>query len=194
VTRWVDRSFLLVGVVCLGLSAWTWLESDVYQFVQGRRLDALIGSGFTSHRRRHPDARMARAGDDLQNPIGRIDISRVGISAIVVEGVDPRTLRHAVGHMPSTALPGDPGNVVLAGHRDTFFRRLKDVRPGDRVTLTTPEGVFDYDIDSTDVVAPDRVEILAPSGSPSLTLITCYPFNYVGPAPDRFIVHARQEG
>ena len=96
--------------------------------------------------------------------------------------------------MPSTALPGDPGNVVLAGHRDTFFRRLKDVRPGDRVTLTTPEGVFNYDIDSTAVVAPDRMEVLAPSASSSLTLITCYPFNYVGPAPDRFIVRARPVG
>jgi sortase A len=92
--------------------------------------------------------------------------------------------------VPATALPGEIGNVVLAGHRDSFFRPLKAVREGDKVTLTTPEGTFDYDVTSTEVVGPERTDLVAPSIGPTLTLITCYPFNYVGPAPDRFVVRA----
>jgi sortase A len=88
-------------------------------------------------------------------------------------------------------LPGDAGNVVLAGHRDSFFRALKDVRAGDHVRITTQAGVYDYQVDSTDVVGPERVDLLDASDAATLTLITCYPFNYLGPAPDRFVVHAR---
>jgi sortase A len=104
--------------------------------------------------------------------------------------VSARTLRLAVGHVPGTALPGEDGNVVLAGHRDTFFRPLKDVEPGDAVTLTTPEGRFEYRVEAAEVVAPTRTDLLESTSAPTLTLVTCYPFYLVGSAPDRFIVRA----
>jgi LPXTG-site transpeptidase (sortase) family protein len=190
--RWIERGLLLVGIVCLGFSAGSWLDSGLYQRMQGRRFDALLrhGSGRQHPRRAHA-AGAARDGAAVGEVVGRIEIPRLRISAIVAEGIDARTLRRAVGHVPSTALPGDAGNIVLAGHRDSFFRALKDVQAGDQVRITTEDGVYDYKVESTDVVGPERTDILAASDATTLTLITCYPFNYVGPAPDRFVVHAR---
>jgi sortase A len=111
---------------------------------------------------------------------------------VVVEGIDKTTLRRAVGHIPGTALPGHPGNVGLAGHRDTFFRSLKDLKIDDEVELSTLAGNFKYEVESLRVVDPENVGVLAQSGHNVLTLVTCYPFYYVGPAPMRWIVRARQ--
>jgi LPXTG-site transpeptidase (sortase) family protein len=122
--------------------------------------------------------------------VGRVEIPRVGVSAIVREGDDSATLRHSVGHIPDTALPGDRGNAGLAGHRDTFFRGLKDIRTGDRITMTTTNGVLEYIVGHTSVVDPEDVSVLSPTGRPTLTLVTCYPFYYIGSAPRRFIVQA----
>src|SRR5262245_32615095 len=124
-------------------------------------------------------------------PIAKLNIPSVGISAIILEGVDDRTLDVAPGHVPGAALPGENGNVGIAAHRDTFFRKLQTIRDGDLVTLTTFEGVYHYTVESTEVVEPTRTDVLAPSGSPTLTLVTCYPFHIVGPAPKRFIVRGR---
>ena len=110
----------------------------------------------------------------------------------MVHGDSPDILKRAVGHIADTALPGNTGNVVLAGHRDTFFRPLRDLRVGDAITLKTRRGDFDYVVESTFVVAPTDVWVLEARGGRILTLITCYPFSYIGPAPDRFIVRARQ--
>lgn len=122
--------------------------------------------------------------------IGRIDVPRLGVSVITREGVDARTLRSAVGHVPSSALPGQPGNSAFAGHRDTFFRKLRDIRDGDRVVVTTPEARHEYVVQETRVVHPRDVSVLDRTKDPMLTLVTCYPFNYIGPAPQRFIVRA----
>lgn len=127
---------------------------------------------------------------DTRGLIGRIDIPRLGVSAIVRKGVDDRTLRRAVGHLPETALPGDAGNVALAAHRDTFFGPLQWAREGDRIRLRTPDGDFNYVVRETSIVEPTDLSVLAPTSGATLTLITCYPFNYVGPAPQRFIVRA----
>ena len=190
--RWIERGLLLAGVACLGLSAGSWIDSFLYQRAQGRRLDALVRDGSARHHRKRDHAAGAgRRGTGDSELVGRIEIPRLGISAIIAEGTDARTLQRAVGHVPATALPGDDGNVVLAGHRDSFFRALKDVRAGDRVRITTPSGDYDYQVDSTDIVGADRVDLLDASGAATLTLITCYPFNYLGPAPGRFVVHAR---
>jgi sortase A len=122
--------------------------------------------------------------------IGRLEVPRLGLSAIAREGVDSRTLRSAVGHVPDTALPGERGNAAFAAHRDTFFRKLKDVRRGDRVVITTPEGAYEYVVQNTRVVPPTDVSVLEPTDEAALTLVTCYPFDYVGSAPERFIVRA----
>jgi len=124
--------------------------------------------------------------------VGRIEIPRIGLKTMIVEGVSQRTLAVAVGHIPGTALPGEAGNVALAAHRDTFFRGLRAVHTGDEILLTTLGGLFVYRVKSFEVVGPQDTGVLADSGKPSLTLVTCYPFHYVGPAPDRFIVHAER--
>ncbi len=106
--------------------------------------------------------------------------------------MDTTTLRRAVGHLPETAFPGEAGNVALAGHRDTIFRGLKGLGLDDRIFLTTADGRFEYAIEKLSIVQPHETAVLEPGPRPSLTLITCYPFNYVGPAPLRYIIKARE--
>jgi sortase A len=125
--------------------------------------------------------------------IGRIEVPRLGLSAIIVEGTSAANLRHAVGHIFRTGLPGQPkSNVGLAAHRDTFFRPLKDIRLEDAIKLTTPRGEFRYRVVSTRVVPPSEVSVLDSSDREILTLVTCFPFQFVGLAPDRFIVRAER--
>lgn len=124
--------------------------------------------------------------------IGEMEVPRLGLKAIIVQGDSSEILERAVGHLPGTALPGEAGNIALAGHRDTFFRPLKDILPGDGITLKTPGGDFEYSVESTTVVLPTAVEVVQRSGGRILTLVTCFPFYYVGSAPNRFIVRARQ--
>jgi sortase A len=136
--------------------------------------------------------------------LGRVEIGRLNISAIVREGVDAKTLSNAVGHVPSTALPGQLGNFAIAAHRDTLFRGLKDIRKDDLVTFQSPAGTYSYKVVATKIVTPSDVSVLRSDGggiipeaapgqadsSHLLTMITCYPFYYVGAAPKRFIVEA----
>jgi LPXTG-site transpeptidase (sortase) family protein len=124
--------------------------------------------------------------------VGRITVPRLGISAIVEEGVDDDTLAVAIGHVPGTATPGSSGNVAVAGHRDTFFRALKDLRANDEIELATLHGSFRYRVESWSIVNPEDVAVLRPTSAPRLTLITCYPFEFFGHAPKRFVVRARQ--
>ncbi len=124
--------------------------------------------------------------------IGRLEIQRLGLSVMVMEGDDHRTLRRAVGHIPGTAVPGQTGNIALTGHRDTFFRPLRNIRPDDVITLTTLQGEYRYRVLATKVVSPDNVSVLDPGRNEILTLITCHPFYFVGAAPNRFIVRAER--
>jgi sortase A len=124
--------------------------------------------------------------------IGKILIPRLGITAVVDEGVDSKTLALSVGHIPTTAMPGQPGNVGIAGHRDTFFRPLRNIQRNDIITLTTLGGEYRYRVVSTKVVGPYDIAVLDSDESEILTLVTCYPFYFVGSAPDRFIVRAER--
>jgi sortase A len=126
--------------------------------------------------------------------LGRLKIPRIGMSVMVLEGIDGRTLRLAIGHIPATPLPGHGGNVAIAGHRDTFFRPLQNLHKNDEITLETSAGAFRYRVEGLWIVAPDQVEVLDPTAKPSLTLVTRYPFHFIGAAPYRFIVRARQIG
>jgi sortase A len=116
----------------------------------------------------------------------------VGISAIVAAGTDPLTLRRGIGHIEGTALPGEPGNIGLAGHRDTVFRGLRKLRPADRIVLVTADESFEYAVESMQTVAPERIDVLDSTSHSTITLVTCYPFDFIGPAPLRFIVRARE--
>jgi sortase A len=126
--------------------------------------------------------------------IARIEIPRLGVRAIVREGADAKTLSRAVGLVPGTAYPGEAGNMVLAAHRDTFFRPLRRIKVKDRIRLVAPTHVYEYEVQSLRVVEPHETEVLQSRGTEELTLVTCYPFRFVGPAPDRFIVTAKRVG
>ena len=125
-------------------------------------------------------------------PIGTLEILRVGLSGVVVEGDSDAVLDRAIGHLPDTPLPWHEGNSALAAHRDTIFRPLKGVRLGDTLRLKTPHGDFDYRVTETLIVKPNEVWVLDPTPTATLTLISCWPFNYIGHAPERFIVRAER--
>lgn len=122
--------------------------------------------------------------------IAVLRIPKIGLDVPVLKGTDELTLDRGVGHIEGTEIPGGPGNVGIAGHRDGFFRGLKDVVAGDVVELRAPSGVLTYVVDDLRVVEPDEVSVLEPTGQPSITLVTCYPFYFVGPAPQRYVVRA----
>jgi len=122
--------------------------------------------------------------------LGRLEAPTVDLSAAVLQGSGDATLARGAGHIEQTALPGQTGNVGIAGHRDTIFRPLRHLHRGDPLVLTTASAVYRYRITSTSIVDPDDVSVLDPTPRPSLTLVTCYPFYFVGHAPRRFIVHA----
>lgn len=117
-------------------------------------------------------------------------IPKIGLEVPVLEGTDDLSLNRAVGHIVGTPRPGESGNVGIAGHRDGFFRGLKDVAPGDTIEVVMPDNVNRYVIDEITIVDPSNVSVLAPRPQPSLTLVTCYPFYFIGSAPQRYIVHA----
>jgi sortase A len=187
---WLERSLFVVAVVCLGTWTAVTLHARIVEAREGRHLDRLLAS------RPAISATVRRAVAQVpRDPlIGRIEIPRVGVTAVILEGDDQATLAEAVGHIPGTALPGRAGNTGLAGHRDSFFRGLSAVRRNDVVTVTTLAGTFHYVVQSTRIVSPEDVQVLAASQDPILTLVTCYPFHYIGPAPKRFIVSARLVG
>jgi sortase A len=127
---------------------------------------------------------------NLTTTVGMIEIPAVGLATRVLEGSNASTLRLAVGHIPGTALPGPSGNVGLAGHRNTFFRSLRNIRAGDEIRFSTVAGTFKYRVVSLSVVLPNAIEVLNDTRRPTLTLVTCYPFDFIGTAPQRLIVHA----
>jgi len=176
--RWLQVTLFILAAALLGAFTFDKASSWIFQ----RRSNAALAAG-----RADPSQPIER-GD----VIGRVDVDRLGISVVVVEGVDEGDLAHAAGHVIGTALPGQPGNSAIAAHRDTFFRPLRKIRPKDVIRVTTAEGEFRYRVIWTRIVSPDDVAVLRPEGKQELTLITCYPFYYVGEAPQRFIVRANR--
>ncbi|HEX4956455.1 MAG TPA: class D sortase [Thermoanaerobaculia bacterium] len=177
-----------MALAAVGYVGYVVLDRVAYEARQASRLGELF---------RPPAAVVAPVVVTRQRPehgelIGRLEIPGAGISVIVAAGTDALTLRRGVGHIDGTALPGEPGNVGLAGHRDTVFRGLREVRPADRILLVTADGSFEYEVESLETVTPERGDVLDPSPHPTLTLVTCYPFDFIGPAPLRFIVRARE--
>ena len=199
VARWLRRAeiaFSVLGVSLLGGALATIVNTEVYQARQGRafsdieqRAAALAdGPGSPSASAVSEPSPLALEADPLV--LGRIEIPRIGISAIVREGDDERTLGLAVGHIPGTARPGERGNMALAGHRDSFFRALRNIRLHDTIRIRTAGRHYEYLVDSTEVVTPKETRLLDPTGDAVLTLVTCYPFGWVGHAPNRFVVRA----
>ena len=203
--RWIADLLMVAGLA--GVAVWLWALTDgaLYQYVQGERFATNVGAGTD------PEAAAGEAAGDPPRPevfppalpslatlwkrdprvMGRLEIPSVGLSVMVREGVDESTLRKAAGHLPSSAAPGQAGNFVLLGHRDTFFRPLREIALGDAVHVETPRGRFTYIVEAVTVRSPDAVPVHAGGSAAISTLITCYPFSLAGPAPRRWVVQAR---
>jgi sortase A len=189
--RAIERLLFVLGLVFLGYYVYVTAETRLYQNFENRELDLILASAPATLP--SPEAGPAPPPPAPPAPgsiLGRIEIPRLGVSAVIRAGSDARTLRLAVGHIPGTALPGLPGNIGLAGHRDTFFRRLRHIRADDDIRLVTTSGTFTFKVDTTTIVLPKDTWVLDQTPTSTLTLVTCYPFTYVGSAPKRFIVHA----
>jgi len=185
--------FATLGILALGYCGFDLVRARLYQAQEMGR--------FASERRpKIPAAEIppqSKSPTKAERPYPRtgsvvamLSIHRLGLSTIVVEGAEERELKLGPGHIRGTALPGDGGNVGVAGHRDTFFRPLRHIRGDDAIKVITREREFEYKVISTEIVAPEDVWVLYPAGRETLTLITCYPFDFVGAAPQRFIVRA----
>jgi sortase A len=185
--RWTRRVLFAGALLMLAYCGFVLLDAWIFQTTERRQLDRLLVG-------RHANA--ATPATPLppftEGLIGRIEIPRLGLSAIVIEGTSGTSLRRAVGHITGTALPGQAGNVGISGHRDTFFRPLRNIRRNDIITLTTLLGEYRYRVVSTKIVGPRDIAVLDPGADEVLTLVTCYPFYFVGFAPDRFIVRAER--
>jgi len=174
--RLIEYVLLVAGLAILGYCGAELLNSHIQQARGARELERLG---------RNPPATIADG-----TPVGRVEIPKLHLSAVVFQGTSDGILAEGVGHLDASAFPGQAGNVVLAAHRDTFFRSLRHIRKGDLVQVSTPYGVRTYAVDSTEVVKPTETSVMARTATPTLTLVTCYPFYYVGHAPKRFIVRA----
>jgi sortase A len=169
-----ERLLWLVGVVCIGCGLFVSARARAYRSVE-------------EHILQQP-ASIAEPSVDAV--VGNIEIPALALSAPIAPDIDADSLRKGVGHIRGTAVPGGLGTVGLAGHRDSFFRPLRRIQPGMEIKLTGGSGTYHYTVDSTEIVTPDKVHVLDIAQRPSLTLITCFPFDYIGAAPRRFIVHA----
>ena len=199
--RLLEAMFFTAGGLMLAWCAWSYFEagwfqaSEIGRFVQPETLsDAFDGQ----QARADLTVKLSRALPAVPESAPRrgaafskIEIPRLGVEVVVVEGVEPKNLKLGAGHIPGTALPGEPGNIAIAAHRDTFFRELRHIQEHDRITLTTLHGAYNYSVEETEIVDPSAVDVLAPTDEQTLTLITCYPFSWIGSAPQRFIVQAQ---
>ena len=177
-------AFLTGGVVGLTYASYMFLDARIYQMCKKAAFEMAENKSVDT----------SAGGRRVINGaiMGEMEVTRLGLKVAVIQGDSSAILQRAVGHLPRTVLPGEVGNVALAGHRDTFFRPLRNIRSGDAITFKTLDGEFQYLVESTQVVPPTDISVLQSHGGRTLTLITCFPFYYVGAAPNRFIVRARQ--
>jgi len=191
--RWriAESVFLIAGLALLDWYIWSRAGAVVYQAYEN-----YLFRGQLREEQKSPPVVPAPTPPRLHRNdlVGRLEVPRLGIRVMVHEGDDHDILAGAAGHLPSSPVPGWPGNVAVAAHRDTFFRPLRNIRVNDKILFATLNGTFEYQVESLKIVDPDDVSVLKASAEPTLTLVTCYPFYYVGSAPHRFIVRARQVG
>jgi sortase A len=187
VQRWLARALITGGAIVL-----MWVAATlVLTMVNRRQYEAALEGMRASKAAGEPVGPVSLPSGV---PIGMLEIARVGLSGVVVEGDTDSVLDRAIGHLPDTPLPWHTGtgNSALAAHRDALFRPLRGVRVGDVLRLETPHGDFNYVVRETLIVEPDDLWVLDPTPVAMLTLISCYPFNFIGNAPKRFIVRAER--
>ena len=197
VLRLAQRLFLLVGVAALAYAGGTVASAAIHQRYQSWRFERM--SAITRNLQREAAApKVINAPYIVEGTvdvhegdlIGKLEVPRIGISVMVLQGIENDTLTAGAGHVPGTPLPGTDGNVAIAAHRDTFFRKLERIRTGDSIQFATVRRTFEYVVDSTEIVDPEDTQVMESRARPELTLITCYPFYFIGSAPKRFVVHA----
>jgi sortase A len=193
VRTWINRVLTALGLACLVFYSAVTVHTWRYQRAAKSHVERMI----SVERTEAATELVSSVVKPLTRGeiIGRVDIPRLKLSAAVAEGDDDKTLGKAVGHLPDTPLPWHRrGNVALAAHRDGLFRRLEKIRVDDDVRIVTPRGEYQYRVKRTRIVDPDDVWVIAPTEMPTITLITCYPFSFVGNAPQRFVVQAEMIG
>jgi sortase A len=187
VLRVAQRLFLWLGAATLAYAFATATYAGVYQRYENWKFD---------HQKLdippsiEPDTIRTSVDVHEGDLVGKLDVPRIGISVMVLQGIEPHTLTVGAGHVPGTPPPGADGNVAIAAHRDTFFRKLERIVAGDSIRLSTALRTYEYVVDSTEIVDPEDTRVMESRALPELTLITCYPFYFVGAAPKRFVVHA----
>jgi sortase A len=185
---------LVAGTLLLAWPAFVLVRSSFVQWEGSREIDRALAASKESAREHPTGAMAARAKIQHNVPRGTVlakfEIPRLQISLVVLEGTDLPTLDKSIGHVDDTAMPGEFGNIAIAGHRNTHFKKLEWIRKGDEILLETPQDQYRYHVESVRLVSPDNVEVLDESLGPAVTLITCFPFEYVGHAPERFVVRA----
>jgi len=186
----MQRFLWVAGFIALGYCGMAWINARLQQAGGNAELDRLLT--MHSHGTRPLESHHRLPEIPHGGLVGRMEIPRLHLSAVIFEGTDEPVLSEGVGHLDGSALPGQYGNVVLAGHRDSFFRALRNIRSGDIVDVTTERGSRSYRVETTRIVQPTEVSVLEPTRDPTLTLVTCYPFYFVGHAPKRFIVRGAQ--
>src|SRR5437016_11836560 len=180
--RILPHLFVLVGISLLGYVGYQYW--DMYH--TQRQLEAQWERQAASASA--PDhSKPIRAADMLT----RVSIPRINMDAIVIEGASRKQLSIGPGHMIDTAMPGEPGNAVITGHRDTFFRNIYELKRGDEIIVRRSGQVFKYQVTGKKIVEPEDISVLKPTVEPQLTLITCYPTYYIGPAPKRLVIFSK---
>ena len=181
--RFAQRLFLWLGVAALAYAGATAAYAGIYQQYQSWKFAQQVAAVVVEEA---PDP---QEGDVL----GKLEIPRIGISVMFLQGTGEKTLVLGAGHVPGTPSPGGDGNVVIAAHRDTFFRKLEAIQSGDRIQVATVRRTYEYVVDFTEIVDPEDTRAMESRDRQELTLITCFPFYFVGAAPKRFVVHARPQ-
>jgi sortase A len=203
-SRSIERLLLIVGVLLIAVYVAAYIhrtilsraefkrfqETQTRQSPVGFRPGTQVNVDFSLWSENRIASYEQSLAAHIDPPLAVLRISKVHLEIPVLEGTDDLTLNRGVGHIAGTVPPGGDGNIGIAGHRDGFFRVLKDVGPGDTVDLVTPGHTATYIVDRIVLVRPDDVSVLQPRSVSSLTLVTCYPFYYVGSAPERYIVQA----
>jgi sortase A len=203
----IERLLLIVGVLLIAIYVAAYIHKTILSRAELRRFQqtqqpqaVLAVSGFRTDPETHSDfstwsekriaAYEKSLTEHMDPPLAVLRIAKFNLEVPVLEGTDDLILNRGVGHIAGTVHPGEDGNIGIAGHRDGFFRVLKDIGPGDTIEVTTPSHIDKYIVDRIVLVKPDDVSVLKPGSVSSLTLVTCYPFYYIGNAPQRYIVQA----
>jgi len=204
--RGIEKLLLISGLLLIGMCLVAYIHREVLSRTQlrqfnGSRIEVPVeptktplAESLSKHFRLWSEKRIAEYEKSLARkvdpPLALLHISKVQLDVPVLEGTDDLTLNRGVGHIVGTARPDEEGNIGIAGHRDGFFRALKDIGPGDTIELITPLRTVRFTVDRIVLVRPDDVSVLRPRSIRSLTLVTCYPFYFIGSAPQRYIVQA----